>query len=69
MIKDPELLARFERDTSKKLSLTIKQAYALLDAMWEEAVFLGVLPPADPLEGIEVDIRIAKAINSCSKSF
>ncbi len=37
--------------------------------MWQEAVDLGVLPLKDPLEGIEVDIRIAKILNQglCSK--
>lgn len=29
------------------------------EALYQEAVALGVLPPADPLAGIEVDIRIA----------
>jgi hypothetical protein len=35
--------------------------------MWKEAVALGAFPPKDPLEGIEVDINIAKILNSCSK--
>jgi len=26
--------------------------------MWKEGVSLGVLPPKDPLEGIDVDIKI-----------
>jgi hypothetical protein len=32
--------------------------------MYKEAVTLGVLPLKDPLEGIEIKIKIAKAINS-----
>ena len=28
---------------------------------------LGVLPLKEPLDGIDVDIRIAKALNSCLK--
>jgi hypothetical protein len=32
--------------------------------MYREAVALKVFPPADPLEGIEVDIKIARIINS-----
>jgi len=35
--------------------------------MWNEAFNLGVFPSKDPLEGIEVDIRIAKTPNSCLK--
>jgi len=35
--------------------------------MWNEGVMLGVLPPKNPLEGIEVDIKVAKVLNSCLK--
>jgi hypothetical protein len=31
--------------------------------MWREGMALGVLPLKDPLEGIEVDIRIARMLN------
>jgi hypothetical protein len=31
--------------------------------MWLEGMALGVLPLKDPLEGIEVDIRIAEMLN------
>jgi len=32
--------------------------------MLEEAIYLKVFPPGNPIEGIDVDIRIAKIINS-----
>jgi hypothetical protein len=35
--------------------------------MWKEGVRLGVLPPKDELEGIEVDIKVAAVLNSCLK--
>jgi hypothetical protein len=35
--------------------------------MWNEAFHLGVFPAEDLMEGIEVDISIAKTLNSCSK--
>ena len=35
----------------------------LLDAMYEHARALGVFPLADPLEGLETDIQVAKALN------
>jgi len=35
----------------------------IFEAMWKEAMLLGVLPLKDPLEGIEVDIRIARILN------
>lgn len=69
MIKDHDLLDAFESEKAGELSLTVEKAYRILDAMWQEGVSLGVLPPEDHLEGIEIDIRLAKAINSCSRRF
>lgn len=34
----------------------------IFQSLYEEAIRLGVLPPKDPLEGIDVDIRIAEAL-------
>jgi hypothetical protein len=66
MIKDPEVLGNFERSfISGKGRVSYTQSLKLFAAMWEEAVTLGVFPPADPLAGIEVDIRMARVINEC----
>jgi hypothetical protein len=67
MIKNAHFWKKFEDDlvkTEKKRSL--KQSLALYTALWKEGVILGVLPPSDPWEGIEVDVRIARILNSCS---
>ncbi len=64
MIHDRELLERLERDLLKNDMSTPGENLHLLDAMWEEAVYLSVLPIPNPLEGIETDLRIAKAVNS-----
>ncbi len=63
MVKNPEYLKKFEDDWISKQRLTPDQAFDLLDAMWEEAVSLGVLPRKDPMEGFEVAQRIAEFIN------
>jgi len=39
----------------------------IFTSLWQEAKDLGVLPGKDPLAGIEVKIRLAKVLNSCSK--
>lgn len=69
MIKDPEALKRFEdrfiKDTG---NLSYEQSLKIFDSMWNEAVTLGVLPSKDALEGVEVDITIAKVLNSCSRN-
>jgi len=68
MIKRPEVFKEFEddfiRDDGK---LSYESALKLFTYMWNEALHLGAFPPKDPLEGIEVDIKIAKTLNSCLK--
>ena len=57
------MLAGFNDEQLKKESLDYATALRMLDAMWDEGCKLGVLPLKDPLDGIEVDIRIAKILN------
>ena len=67
MIRDVDELQRFERDFSRTHRLSHRQALAVLDGLWAEGKALGVLPPKDPMSGIDVNIRIARILNSCSK--
>lgn len=68
MIKNSKVWERFERELIKKEQLSYQKALKAFEALWQEGVALGVLPPSDALEGIEVDIQIAKILNSCSKN-
>lgn len=63
MIRDAEFLAEFDRDQIRAERLTYLEALAIFEAMWQEGMALGVLPLKDPLEGIEVDVRIARILN------
>jgi len=68
MVKNPDLLKKSEDDFIKERGkLSFEQARKLFTSMWNEGVHLGVLPPKEPLEGIAVDIKIARVLNSCSK--
>lgn len=68
MIKNPELFKKFENSlTRDEGRLPFDQSIKLFTSMWNEGVRLGVLPPKEPLEGIEIDIKIAKVLNSCLK--
>jgi len=58
---------RFEIETLRNEKLDIKKKFKIVEALYKEAVALGVFPLKDSLEGLEVDIRIAKGINSVSK--
>ena len=68
MVKNPKRLAKFELEELKKESLSYNEALRIFEALWQEGVSLGVLPPEDPLEGIETDIRVARILNSCTTS-
>ena len=67
MIKNPRILNNLERKVIKEEKLSFSEALAIFEAMWKEGMTLGVIPPKDPLEGIETDIRIARILN-CLKS-
>lgn len=63
MIKDAKLLAEFEEKELKKEKIDYQSALRLFEGMWKEAMLLGVIPLEGPLEGIEVDIKIARILN------
>ena len=58
---------KFEIEFLRNGKLDLKSKFKILEALYKEAVALGVFPLKDCLEGLEVDIRIAKGINSVSK--
>lgn len=64
MVKDAKLLAEFEKAYTSSEKPNFFEALKIFEAMWREGLSLGVLPLKDPLEGIEVDIRIARILNS-----
>ncbi len=68
MIKDKKLWEKFEVEFTRNENLTIEQKFKILEAMLEEAKSFGVWPPKDPLEGIEVDIKLARAINAIQRT-
>jgi len=58
---------KFEIENLRKEKLDTRKKFKIVEALYKEAVALGVFPLKDSLEGLEVDIRIAKVINSVSK--
>jgi hypothetical protein len=63
MIKRTDLLEAFEREQIRKNDASYLDNLRLFEALYREAQALGVLPLADPLEGIDVDIRLAQALH------
>jgi hypothetical protein len=68
MIKNEKKLQSFERELAKKGKVDFSANLGLVEAMFAEAVALGTFPLKDPLSGIDVDIRIAKALNGVHRS-
>ncbi len=63
MIRNREKLEKFYRKLTVEEKISHKQAIAIYEALHKEAVRLGAISSENILEGIEVDLRIAKAIN------
>jgi len=68
MIKDKKYLQEFEKEIIRSKKADFANNIRIVEALYKEAVSLGVFPLKDPLEGIEVDIKIAKVINSVSET-
>jgi hypothetical protein len=65
MVRDFDTLRRFKEDfIRREPQLPFQEALKMYEAMWREAVTLGVLPLADPLDGIDADIELARVLNS-----
>ncbi len=63
MIRRTKLLRDFEEKLLRDTPVDYRANLRIVEAMYEEARLLGIFPLKDPLEGIEVDIRIARAVN------
>lgn len=66
MIKNPEILKKFEDNFIKKERLSYEKSLDIIESLWAEGVALGILPPKEHSIGIDINIRIASILNSCS---
>lgn len=64
MVKNPQILERFERRLQQRFNPSYSANVKVVNALLRYAMKMGTFPPKNRLEGIEVDIRYAKAINS-----
>ena len=63
MIQNRHRLDELHRKLSAEENLSYKQALAIYEMLHKEAVSLGASNSESILDGLEVDLRIAKAIN------
>ena len=64
LIANPKKLQEFNKKLLKKEKVDIMQNFRIVEALYREAVTLGVIPLKDPLDGLEIDMKIAKVVNS-----
>jgi len=63
MIRNTAKLRKFYRELMEQERFSYKEALSIYEALHREAVALGAISSENMLEGLEVDLRIAKAIN------
>jgi len=63
VVKNKHKLNKFHRKLIERENLSYKQALRIYEALHKEAVSLGVINSENILEGLEIDLRIARAIN------
>jgi hypothetical protein len=62
MIRKDEF-EKLEKELLRKEKLDVLKNFRIIYALYKEVVALGIFPPKDPLEGLHVDIKIAKVVN------
>lgn len=62
IMEGAEMLRRFEDDQIRASAPNYEDGLRVFEALWQEAVELGTLPLADPLDGVEIDIQLAKML-------
>jgi hypothetical protein len=64
MVKNKKILEKFYRDLEKRNRLSLKEAFHIFDILHKEAVLLGAITSENILDGLEADLRIARAVNN-----
>ncbi len=64
MVKNAQMLEQFELELVRSSPPDFRKNLRIVEALYQEARHLGVLPRPDPLEGIEHKIQLARALNS-----
>lgn len=68
MVKNRRLFEKFERNFIRKEPVDYERNIRIFSEMLTFAKEMGKMPPSDPLEGIDVDIKYARAINGIKSS-
>ena len=64
MIRDPKRWRQFEAAWQRRAEADLEANLRVFHTLLRHARSLGVWPPKDPLEGLEVDLRLARMVNT-----
>jgi len=59
MIKNKEHLEAFENRLAAEEKVDFFKNFIIYEALWRQAILLGILPLKNPYDGVEEDIRLA----------
>jgi hypothetical protein len=68
LIKNPDQIQRLEREFIRKEKVDVIRNFQIVEAMYYEAVDLGIIPLKTPLDGIKTTIKIAKVVNNVQET-
>ena len=63
MIQNGQRLAEFYRRIDAEENLSYREALTIYEMLHKEAVSLGAINSENILDGLEVDLRLARAVN------
>jgi hypothetical protein len=68
MISEINYWNHWEEELLRQTPVDVEQNFRLMDAMYQQAHQMGLIPRLNPLDGLEAIILYAKAINVPSPS-
>ncbi len=68
MIRNRQLIENFEKIILSRDNSNYFKKLEIYEEMYKWAKFLQVFPLKNPMEGIEVDIKVAKILNGIQKN-
>lgn len=67
VVKNKNKLNKFHQKLVERENISHKQALSIYEALYNEAIFLGAINSENIMDGLEADLKIAKAINGLSR--
>jgi hypothetical protein len=68
VIRNSKIVQKFEEELIKKEKINLIKNFQIMDAMYKEARALGVISLKDPLNGWDIDAKIAMVVNYVQKT-